>query len=46
MNMYSSLITYTRDASINSHILDKVSYTDFLEFVYHFSNKFPNACPS
>ncbi len=46
MNMYSSLMTYTRDASINSYVLSHVTYSDFLEFVYEFSNKFPNSFPS
>jgi len=46
MNMWMSLRTYTRDASISSHVMNYASYSDFCEFLYQFSNGFPNACPS
>ncbi len=46
MNMWMSLRTYAKDASISSHVMNNATYTDFLQFLYHYSSGFPNACPS
>ena len=46
MNMWMSLRTYTRDASINSYVMTEATYDDFCTFLYNFSHGYPNSCPS
>jgi hypothetical protein len=46
LNMWMSLRTYVRDASVSSYVMSEASYSDFVEFLYTHSSGFPNGCPS
>jgi hypothetical protein len=46
MNMWMSLRTYTRDASISSYVMTEATYDDFCTFMYNFSHGYPSPFPS
>jgi hypothetical protein len=46
MNMWMSLRQYRSDASVNNYIMDFASYSDFCDFCYQTSCKYPNSHPS
>jgi len=46
MNMWMSLRQYREDAGVSNFIMKDATYSDFIEFCYHFSHGYANSRPS
>ncbi len=46
LNMWMGMKAYSQDSGVNNYIMNECSFTDFCEFCYEFSSKFPSRFPS
>jgi hypothetical protein len=46
LNMWMGMKAYSQDAGVSNYIMNDCSFTDFCEFCYEFSSKFPSRFPS